>query len=493
MPSTAPVRYRLPARADRVVLPSAEEAPAPVQAVLPAAWAAARRFAPAAEELPPAADTAAPEGPARRGRALAWALLAAGLALALGSAVAWVHLQGQLAAARTELRTARQALVLAQARQQQGEADRARRMDAALASVHRELSALTAREAQAGQARSHLLAGQEHLQRRLAATEAALKRPAAGAAGDSTEAVFKRIFARARGALLYIHTRYRVRIGDSGDEEEMTATGTGFLVSPHGVAMTARHVLYPWLYNSKLMAAQSLGLLKVEQDSVRISVWLAGRRVTDGDGGDAPLVERDAYRRDAHHTRVRLLYVGRSKTHEETVMTLAGPTAVSMPRLGRGDVAVFQLVDPGRRFPHLKLAPHPALGALDDVLVVGFPLARLLDGRAVPQPTEGRVRRVGGAMLELDAALHPGSSGGPVLDRKGRVVAMASAILDSPVYGLALPGKDLQAAWQATVARTAAEQRRLRALGCYAGPVNGRRDARTLAAEDCAAPLPLGL
>jgi S1-C subfamily serine protease len=127
------------------------------------------------------------------------------------------------------------------------------------------------------------------------------------------------------------------------------------------------------------------------------------------------------------------------------------------------------------------------------VMVVGYPLSRLQDGRAVPQAAAGRVRRAGGEMLELDAALHPGNSGGPVLGLDGRVVGMASAILDSPVYGLALPEPELEAARQAAQQSTLAQQRHLRALGCYAGPMDGVPGSATLAALPCSAGIRAGL
>jgi S1-C subfamily serine protease len=170
-------------------------------------------------------------------------------------------------------------------------------------------------------------------------------------------------------------------------------------------------------------------------------------------------------------------------------MTPAGPTVVSRAEPGPGDLAVLQLLPTGARLPHLPLAEDGPPAPLDEVLALGFPLSRLEDGRAVPQVTLGRVRRSGGPMLELDGALHPGNSGGPILDLRGRVLGMASAILDSPVYGIAVRAAALRAALRAARERTADLQRSLRALGCDPGAADGRLGPRTLQAERCAAAL----
>jgi len=433
-----------------------------------------------------------------RRRPWAWAALVLGLLVALLGAAAWHHVQGQLAATRAELRAAEQRLALSEARQ----AGHATAMDARLRAevtalrgqVRGALSTLAAGNAGAVRARARLEALEQRMDTRLARDPAPRAAAASGTAGaDPTEVAYKRAFAHARKAVLYIRTTYTVRLPHGEDAQELTSYGTGFLISPDGVAVTAKHVLFPWRYDRKLMASQAAGMLKVDEHSVSLDVWMADRQVTTDDSADAPFLLDRAYRRDARHATVRILHVGRGQHQTEVVMTATGPESVTMPRLGRGDVAVFQLVDPTRRFPYLELSPAAHLAPLDDVMVVGFPLSRLLDGRAVPQATAGRVRRAGGSVLELDAALHPGNSGGPVLGLDGRVVGMASAILDSPVYGLAMPADELQSAWMAARTHVAAQQQRLAAQGCYAGRADGIPGPRTLAAQTCAAPLPLGL
>ena len=122
---------------------------------------------------------------------------------------------------------------------------------------------------------------------------------------------------------------------------------------------------------------------------------------------------------------------------------------------------------------------------LDEALALGYPFSRLEDGRAVPQAVTGFVRRVTEEILELDTALSPGVSGGPILNRAGEVIGMAVGVLESDVYGLAIRARDLRRTLDDTAVRVRSEEARLQALGCAPGDVDGVFDERTWAAYVC--------
>lgn len=298
---------------------------------------------------------------------------------------------------------------------------------------------------------------------------------------------FKRSFAVAREAILFIRTDYNVRLSQTGEVKQLTSFGTGFLISPVGVGMTAQHVAYPWRYNKRLRAAVELGTVEVLEDSLTLTMWLTDSRVLEG-GSDETFRPENGYRMGGERQQIRILYAGTYEQKAELVPSALGFIPLNVPRLGKGDLVVFQILDFSRRFPYLSLAADMAKPApLDDVMVVGYPLSRLAEGIATPQPSRGRVRRVGAKLMELDSPLHPGNSGGPILDRAGRVVGLASAILDSPVFGVAVRGKELRAAWRAVRSAVRAEQVRLRDLGCDPGPVDGVPGKRTWEALQCEA------
>ena len=74
-------------------------------------------------------------------------------------------------------------------------------------------------------------------------------------------------------------------------------------------------------------------------------------------------------------------------------------------------------------------APEPTGGT--EVFCIGFPLGRsvMQQGETVIASTfRGIVSRKVQSYLQVDAAIHPGASGGPVIDGTGKVVGIVTAI-----------------------------------------------------------------
>ncbi len=303
----------------------------------------------------------------------------------------------------------------------------------------------------------------------------------------SNEEVFREAFYHARKATVFIRTEYLVRDERTGTTEKITGFGTGFLVSPEGLGVTAQHVVFPWRYDPRLILSENLGLVRVLEESLRITMWLTDRRVVDSSRQPPRFFPENGYRFAPDHDQVRILFVGKPELQTTHVPSPFGPYPIKTPKLGSSDLAVFQIRDVGRRFPTVELSTAtPEAAPLDHVMVVGYPLSRLPEGLANPQPSVGRVRRVTKDNLELDSPLHPGNSGGPVLDRQGRVIGLASAILDSPVYGLAVRAEAIRKAIEQVRADLRAEQQRLTAMGCYHGPIDGIAGRQTWRARRCA-------
>jgi trypsin-like peptidase len=148
---------------------------------------------------------------------------------------------------------------------------------------------------------------------------------------------------------------------------------------------------------------------------------------------------------------------------QRDVLPGAGAIKVA-PRNGRARVLdaarVYRLgefgigrVD-GRRLPRrLPVASSAALGA--SVAVVGYPLSatpRLLPGVVVDQ-VAGAPFGVRGRVLRLTSALPHDDPGGPVIDAKGRIVAVAFATDPGTGFAVAVPIRTLRS----LVARRALE------------------------------------
>ena len=97
------------------------------------------------------------------------------------------------------------------------------------------------------------------------------------------------------------------------------------------------------------------------------------------------------------------------------------------------DLALIQIVKPPADLPFLKLGDSDAIQVGDWVLAVGNPFGL---GHTVTQGIISAKGRVIGAgpydnFLQTDASINPGNSGGPLLNLKGEVIGINTAILAS--------------------------------------------------------------
>jgi Trypsin-like peptidase domain len=306
------------------------------------------------------------------------------------------------------------------------------------------------------------------------------------AAIEPTSARFKRVLGESRGAALFMRTSYDIEFSRTGEVVTQQTFGSGFFVSAGGLALAARHVLFPWHYDHELQVLVTLGLASVREESVTWNVWITDAQVLAGEDamGNPRFDEQSAWSSRSEERAMRLLYSPTMEFTQEWVQAPVGAVSVPVPVQGPDDVAVVQLMKFDAPVTSLAMATQP-VEPLDEVLALGYPFSRLEDGRAVPQGVTGFVRRLTESILELDTALNPGLSGGPILNRDGEIIGMAIGVLQSDVYGLAIRVRDLNRVLGDAAARVRSEEARLRALGCDPGKVDGVYDAQTWAAYGC--------
>ena len=116
--------------------------------------------------------------------------------------------------------------------------------------------------------------------------------------------------------------------------------------------------------------------------------------------------------------------------------------------LGVDDVTDLALLDlrTSINFEPVDLGDSDTFAVGEDVIAMGFPLGDVLQGS--PTTTRGilsakRVSKSGVNLLQIDAAINPGSSGGPLFDREGRVVGVSTSKLfesgdGRPVEGIGM-------------------------------------------------------
>lgn len=103
------------------------------------------------------------------------------------------------------------------------------------------------------------------------------------------------------------------------------------------------------------------------------------------------------------------------------------------------DLALLELVGPRARLvPPLEVSTTEAAVG-DDVMSVGFPVGPEGDGPHDLAVTRGVLAQRTGDRVIHDALISPGSSGGPVLDREGHVIAVSVAVPSGSSVALAVP------------------------------------------------------
>ncbi len=146
---------------------------------------------------------------------------------------------------------------------------------------------------------------------------------------------------------------------------------------------------------------------------------------------------------------IAVVFSGESRRHPARL--------VSWDAEGDADLAVIK-IEPFEGMPHTAAPPieRPAPPRGTEVFLVGFPLgkrAMQLGDTMIASTFRGIVSRRVGSYLQVDAAVHPGASGGPVIDGAGNLVGVVTGmqIIDadsaSSAIGYVIPVKALDVLW----------------------------------------------
>lgn len=289
--------------------------------------------------------------------------------------------------------------------------------------------------------------------------------------------LFKSILANSSDAVVFIKTSYNMEMLNTGERTTREITGTGFTISSTGLTLAPQHVMKPWLYDKTILSMQSFGIVKVLPETVIHTIWTAQQQVLLPDKEPFEYLTEDAFSTTNAKSAVLVLYAPEPKTVTEQVSTPFGIVEIEAPVAGPTDVTVLQLIDASRTFSTLTIEPEMnSVEPLDEVLLLGFPLTRLKDGRSIPQAVRGFVRHQTSKLLELDSTLLPGNSGGPVLNRDGHVIGMAIATLGSDSYGAAVPAAKLINTVSVSAIAVNELKQELIDQHCAPGPLNGQGD-----------------
>jgi hypothetical protein len=160
--------------------------------------------------------------------------------------------------------------------------------------------------------------------------------------------------------------------------------------------------------------------------------------ITDGGFGSGAIIDQSGYVLTAYH-----VIEGVNKVEVKFASGIQMPAEV-INYSSLNDLAILKIN--GNGYPALKIAEEADAGLGDDIFTIGTP-ADLELGQSISRGIVSGKRKIEGQIyLQLDMAVSPGNSGGPLLNQKGEVIGVVlRKIIDEGVEGIgfAVPSKEL--------------------------------------------------
>jgi len=238
-------------------------------------------------------------------------------------------------------------------------------------------------------------------------------------------------------SVAFVLTEYWLK-ADNKKVYQNVAEGSAFLVDENGYMLTNRHIACPWLEDRRLFAAiqHYRHIKQTVQFGYRIFLWFEGERAFHRAAGliRGADISDNYFIKTAFSTESapRLKIAGVAKPPVRTLQMVMSPL--------KNDYAVFKIesVPEGLQPLPLDLQMDPQkIPKLSRVLALGFPLGRTTQDTSVNvSVTSGHVRRSFRNLLQVDAALHGGNSGGPIIDKRGKVIGIVTGVALGMAQGM---------------------------------------------------------
>jgi len=231
------------------------------------------------------------------------------------------------------------------------------------------------------------------------------------------------------GSVAFVVAEYWLTDGEQAFRRVRTE-GTAFLVDAQGYLLTNRHVACPWLEDRALHAymTQLVSPDRSLQLKYRLYLWFEGQKAFKRIPGFADSADlNDIYFLNAAHSttgKPGLRIAGVARPPEKAWQLLKSPL--------KDDFAVLKIDTVPEGLIPLPLDQRmeaSKVPKLSPVIALGFPLgSRTQETTVNVSVTRGNVRRTFESMLQVDTSLYGGNSGGPIIDDRGKVIGIASAV-----------------------------------------------------------------
>ncbi|MBS1758513.1 MAG: trypsin-like peptidase domain-containing protein [Bacteroidetes bacterium] len=223
------------------------------------------------------------------------------------------------------------------------------------------------------------------------------------------------------------------------EELNTTMLGSGFVITPDGYVVTNAHVIDASDESTKQSFAQQAFAKIINQDIADIETSM-GRKATDEEVKSLTDAESWYFS--------QTLTVDEIKTEYSVILGVTGkdgaivPMTVPAQVVTRGepipgkDVAILKLQDK-HTYPTIRIGDDTQMSTGDPVYVLGYPgvatFHPLISEESMTEATlttglvSARKKMKGGwDVLQIDAAITHGNSGGPVMNDKGEVIGLAT-------------------------------------------------------------------
>lgn len=255
---------------------------------------------------------------------------------------------------------------------------------------------------------------------------------------EDDRAAFHKIQSQWDASIFLVHARfiYKTREAEGIEQEHVgTGWGTGFALSRDGYIVTNKHVVQPWKFDPELAAMEALGEVEIAKDSVLLAAWRSGQECMTADRKPDFAI--------GFNTELGNLHLaGASPDSMVTRVTEIAGTGIdyAVHELDNNDVVILKVDtnDPLVPVPCSSFAGRAPIRKLDRVMALGFPRGQrgLEVGVAETSPSLGTVRKVEDT-IHITASIIPGNSGGPVFNKGGKVVGIATRVY-SETLGICL-------------------------------------------------------
>ncbi|MEX1302407.1 MAG: trypsin-like peptidase domain-containing protein [Desulfotignum sp.] len=231
-------------------------------------------------------------------------------------------------------------------------------------------------------------------------------------------------------SMAFVLAEYWLSDGDNEIYRNQTE-GTAFLVDRAGYLLTNRHVACPWLEDPKLVIL--VNRLRANQSAPRLDfrlfLWFEGQRAFTRVPAlsDTKRVDDLYFLESAYSTAFApyLTIAGVAVPPTETWRLIQSPLRDDFAFLKIQSVPEGLVPLPLDRWSNPLKIPR-----LSPIITLGFPLGKRTQTTAVTvSVTGGHVRRSFSEMIQVDTSLHPGNSGGPIIDIRGKVIGIASSVV----------------------------------------------------------------